>query len=83
MVEEEPVEDKRHEGEEEEKKEPKEKKEKPLVELKEIAGDGVDKFVGKYRTADDLKIGDRDMSKLIDVCEKNNKKFQNVRKFEN
>jgi len=32
---------------------------------------------------DDLKIGDRDITKMIDVCEKNNKKFLNVRKFEN
>ena len=42
----------------------------------------VDRFIGKYQTEKDLKIGDRDMAELIETCEKNNKKFQNIKKFE-
>ena len=42
----------------------------------------VDRFIGKYKTEKDLKIGDRDMAELIETCEKNNKKFQNIKKFE-
>ena len=43
----------------------------------------IDSFVGKYKTEKDLKIGDRQLSDLIETCEKNNKKYLNVKKFEN
>merc|ERR1712032_125969 len=37
---------------------------------------------GKYKSAKDLKIGDRQLSDMIEMTEMNNKKFLNVRKFE-
>ena len=42
----------------------------------------IDSYVGKYKTSKDLKIGDRQLSDMIETCEKNNKKYLNVRKFE-
>jgi len=42
----------------------------------------IDNFVGKYKSANDLKIGDRDITQLIEVSEKNNKKYLNLKKFE-
>ena len=38
--------------------------------------------MGKYKSEKDLKIGDREMTQLIETFEKNNKKFQNIKKFE-
>jgi len=61
-------------SQQEETKEPIKREKKQIIGAKEGA-EGVDKYVGKYQTSDELHIGDRDMSKLIDVCEKNNKKF--------
>ena len=43
----------------------------------------VDSFVGRYKTEKELRIGDRQLSDLIETCEKNNKKYLNVKKFEN
>lgn len=42
----------------------------------------IDSFVGRYKNAKDLQIGDRQLSDLIETCEKNNKKYLNVKKFE-
>mmetsp|Transcript_31230 Transcript_31230/g.38583 ORF Transcript_31230/g.38583 Transcript_31230/m.38583 type:complete len:239 (+) Transcript_31230:263-979(+) len=42
----------------------------------------IDSFIGKYKTDKDLQIGDRQLSDLIETCEKNNKKYLNVKKFE-
>ena len=35
----------------------------------------VDSYIGKYKSEKELKIGDREMTELIETCEKNNKKF--------
>jgi len=43
----------------------------------------VDSFIGKYKTPNDLVIGDRSMTNLIELKSENNKVFQNVKKFEN
>ena len=42
----------------------------------------IDNYVGRYKSADDLKIGDRKLDSLIEVKEKNNNLFRNFRKFE-
>ena len=38
--------------------------------------------MGRYKTADELKIGDREMDKLVEIKEKNKVLFRNFRKFE-
>jgi len=38
--------------------------------------------VGKYKNADDMKIGDRSLDALIEVKQKNHQMFRNFRKFE-
>jgi hypothetical protein len=35
------------------------------------AVDQIDNYVGRYKNADELKIGDRSLDKLIEVKEKN------------
>jgi hypothetical protein len=46
------------------------------------ASDQVDNYIGRYKTADDLKIGDRKLDNLVEVKEKNQQFFRNFRKFE-
>ena len=43
----------------------------------------VDNFVGRYRTEEELRIGDRHIDELVEVKEKNKQMFRNFRKFEN
>ena len=72
-----------HENEPEEETKEESKDEKVADKTKESDKEClVDRFIGKYKTEKDLKIGDRDMAELIETCEKNNKKFQNIKKFE-
>ncbi len=46
------------------------------------AKDLIDNYVGRYKTAEDLIIGDRDLDSLVEVKEKNQQLFRNFRKFE-
>ena len=52
------------------------------MKLHKDASDQVDNYIGRYKTADDLKIGDRKLDNLVEVKEKNQQFFRNFRKFE-
>jgi hypothetical protein len=41
------------------------------VQIVKTASDQIDNYLGKYKTADDLKIGDRSLDSLIEVKQKN------------
>ncbi len=41
------------------------------MKLHKDASDQVDNYIGRYKTADDLKIGDRKLDNLVEVKEKN------------
>lgn len=43
----------------------------------------IDSLVGKYKSAAEVKIGDRKIDELVEVKEKNRQMFRNFRKFEN
>lgn len=46
------------------------------------ASDQIDNYVGRYKSSDELKIGDRSLDQLIEIKEKNQQLFRNFRKFE-
>ena len=50
--------------------------------LHTVASDSIDSYVGKYKSSDELKIGDRNLDSLVEVKEKNQQLFRNFRKFE-
>lgn len=50
--------------------------------LRQGASDQIDDYLGRYKTADDMKIGDRFLDRLVEVKEKNHQQFLNIRKFE-
>ena len=43
----------------------------------------VDSLMGRYKTEEEMRIGDRQIDELVEIKEKNNTLFRNFRKFEN
>lgn len=42
----------------------------------------VDHLVGIYKSAEELRIGDRDINELVEIKEKSGQSFRNYKKFE-